>query len=183
MPPVITTQRLHLRNWLSTDADPFYAINQDPLVYEYLKGPMTMDEVRDFIDRMQQQFTLGGYTLWAVEEKSSGAMMGFVGLNHTDWPAHFTPAVEIGWRLGSQYWGKGYATEAAKAVLSYAFEALSLTELVSLTAVANQRSRRVMEKIGMTHDPADDFNHPKLPADHPLLRHVLYRLHRDDARV
>ena len=102
--------------------------------------------------------------------------IGYVGLNIPTFEAAFTPCVEIGWRLAAGHWGKGYATEAARAVLDYGFGSLGLKEIVSFTVPANVRSQAVMQRIGMTRDPAGDFNHPHIPQGHPLRRHVLYRL-------
>lgn len=175
---IIETERLILRTWKEEDAEAFYQINQDPKVLEFLPGPMTMAEVKQFIAHRNQCFIELRYTLWAVEEKQTQALIGFVGLSSPSWQAHFTPCVEIGWRIGSQYWGKGYATEAARAVLEYGFNIIGLPELVSFTVPQNIRSTGVMKKIGMTHDQADDFIHPKLPLDHPLSQHVLYRISR-----
>lgn len=117
-----------------------------------------------------------GFMFYAVELKATREMIGFLGLKKPSFEAHFTPAIEIGWRLASKHWNKGYATEGAKAVLDYGFNKLNLDEIVSFTAVNNIPSRRVMQKIGMHHNPADDFDHPKLTQDSPLRRHVLYRL-------
>ena len=114
--------------------------------------------------------------MWATTIKETGEFIGFVGLSIPSFEAHFTPCVEIGWRLTSSHWGKGYATEAALAVLKIGFEKYRLKEIVSFTASVNKRSIRVMEKIGMIHNVKDDFNHPKLAIDHPLSRHVLYRI-------
>ena len=119
------------------------------------------------------------YTFWAVELKDGGGLLGFVGLNDTDFEASFTPAVEIAWRLASQYWGFGYATEAAKAVFDYGYKELNLKEIVSFTVPENKRSIRVMEKIGLSRDPQGDFYHSKLPREHRLSRHVLYRTLKD----
>lgn len=173
---IIETERLILRTWKEDDAEAYFRINQDPKVIEFLRGPLTMEEVRAFIPAVNSHGAKYGYTLWATELKESGALMGFIGLNYTDWAAHFTPAVEVGWRLDSDYWGKGYATEGAKASLEYGFKQCGLKEVVSFTVPANIRSIGVMERIGMTRDPKGDFAHPKLPADHPLSRHVLYRV-------
>ncbi len=173
---VIETARLSLRTWKEQDADDYFQMNQDAKVIEFLRGPLTLEQVKDFIAGSNKQFEERGYTLWAVELKATGEFIGFIGLNYTDWPAHFTPAVEIGWRLGSQYWGKGYAREAAMAVLNFGFEHCGLKEIVSFTVPANVRSIRVMENIGMKRDLSGDFAHPKLPADHPLSLHVLYRI-------
>ena len=173
---VIDTERLILRTWQKKDAFDYFQINQDEKVIEFLRGPLTQSQVKDFMEHSNKQLEERGYTLWAVELKATGELIGFVGLNYTDWPAHFTPAVEIGWRLGSQYWGKGYAREAAAAVLNFGFEQCDLKEIVSFTVPANVRSIRVMENIGMKRDLSGDFAHPKLPTDHPLSLHVLYRI-------
>jgi ribosomal-protein-alanine N-acetyltransferase len=118
--------------------------------------------------------------LWALERVEDGAFLGFTGLSRPSFEAHFTPAVEVGWRLARHAWGHGFATEAARAALRFGFETVGLEEIVSFTVPANVRSRAVMERIGMHHDPSDDFDHPKLPAGHPLRAHVLYRLRRAD---
>lgn len=175
---IIESERLILRTWQDTDADVYYRINQDPKVIEFLRGTLTMQEVRDFMVAQNKQFTDKEYTLWAAEEKASGNLMGFVGLNYTDWGVLFTPAVEIGWRLGSEYWDKGYATEGARAVLKFGFDTICLQEIVSFTVPANVRSIRVMEKIGMHRDLKGDFLHPKLPLDHKLSKHILYRINK-----
>ena len=143
---------------------------------EFLRNPITREQVETFIAKANQSQTNRGYALWAAELKATGDMMGFIGLQYTDWKAHFTPAVEIGWRLGSQYWGNGYATEGAKAALDFGFNQIGLSEIVSLTVPGNKRSIRVMEKIGMTRDFDGDFAYPLIAADHPLSRHVLYRI-------
>lgn len=173
---VIKTERMILRTWRQDDIEAYYKINQNPKVIEFLRGPLTMQEVSDFINLVNQQYEQTGYTLWAAEEKSSGELMGFIGLNRVKWEAPFSPAVEIGWRLGSQYWQQGYATEGAKAALDYGFNQCALTEIVSFTVPENIRSIRVMEKIGLERDMNGDFAHPKLPPDHRLSKHVLYRL-------
>jgi ribosomal-protein-alanine N-acetyltransferase len=108
--------------------------------------------------------------------RGTGEFVGFTGLAVTEFEAHFTPAVEVGWRLARSAWGNGYATEAARAALSFGFEEAGLNEVVSFTAPANRRSRAVMERIGMSRDPRDDFDHPGLPGGHPLRPHVLYRV-------
>lgn len=174
----LETERLILRSWKNEDVDPYFRINQDKRVIECLRGPLAMEEVRAFIAAMNKQQDVRGYSLWAVEEKATGELMGFIGLNFIDWQAHFTPAVEIGWRLGSQYWGRGYATEGAQAVLHHGFEKTGLEEIVAITVPANKRSSRVMEKIGMMRDLEGDFLHPKLEVGHPLSQHMLYRIKR-----
>ncbi|MCR9191081.1 MAG: GNAT family N-acetyltransferase [Gammaproteobacteria bacterium] len=176
---ILETDRLILRTWKEEDAAAYFKINQDPKVIACLCGSLKMAEVNAFIVKMNHQQEERGYTLWATELKANGEMMGFIGLNYTDWPAHFTPAVEVGWRLGSQYWGQGYATEGAKASLAHGFTNCGLEEVVSLTVPANVRSIRVMEKIGLARDMNGDFIHPQLPAGHRLAQHILYRLTKD----
>lgn len=176
MTKVIETTRLILRTWDDEDVDIYYSINQDPKVYEFTRGPLTLSQVKEFMAFMNAQFEKMGYTLWAAEEKTSGNLMGFIGLCPVTWESHFTPAVEIGWRLGSEFWGKGYATEGALAVLEYGFSKCKLDEIVSFTVPFNARSIRVMEKIGMKRDLKGDFRHPKLTEDHRLSKHILYRI-------
>jgi RimJ/RimL family protein N-acetyltransferase len=131
------------------------------------------------VDRIEAHFAQRGFGLWAAELLDQSEFIGFIGLAVPRFKAAFTPCVEIGWRLASAHWGRGLATEGAQAVVRHAFQVLALRELVSFTVPANVRSRRVMEKLGMTHNPADDFDHPQLPEAHPLRRHVLYRLTRE----
>ncbi len=177
---ILETERLILRTFEETDLDPMTAINQDPRVMEYLLGPVDRAGTQALIDKINQHDLDYGYTLYAVELKSTGEFIGFVGLLTPNFDAHFMPNTEIGWRLSSKHWGNGYAPEAATAVLKYAFKVLELPEVVSFTVVNNQKSRRVMEKIGLQYNESDDFNHPKVPPDSPLYRHVLYRLSRED---
>ncbi|WP_133130836.1 GNAT family N-acetyltransferase [Legionella yabuuchiae] len=176
----ITTARLNLRSWKHSDIEVFYQINQEPKVLEFLPGAMSHDAVKSFMEKQNKQFQERGFMLWAVEIKESSELIGFVGLNFTDHPFPFAPAVEIGWRLGSKYWGKGYATEAAIAALNFGFNQIHLNEIVSFTVPENIRSQRVMKRIGMMRDAKNDFLHPKLAEDHPLSRHVLYRIHKND---
>jgi len=171
---VIDTPRLQLREWEDEDIPAFSLINQDPHVLEFLPGPLTPKETEDFVARIRNHFQTHGFGLWTVCLKETQEFIGYVGLNVPGFEAHFTPCVEIGWRFGSQHWGKGYATEAAQHVLSWGFE-FGLKEIVSFTVPANTRSIRVMEKIGMTRNPKDNFLHPKIPAHHRLAVHVLYR--------
>ncbi|MDQ5940511.1 MAG: hypothetical protein QG632_237 [Candidatus Dependentiae bacterium] len=176
---ILETERLILRTWREADIEPYLAINQDPKVFEWGLGiPMARERVETFIADMNKGFATDRFSAFAVEEKSSGNLIGYVGLCRVPWESHFTPAIEIGWRLASSSWGKGYATEAARAVLQYGFEVLKLDEVVSFTSPLNVRSQRVMEKIGMTRDMKGDFNHPRLAADHRLLQHGLYRIRR-----
>jgi len=180
MTTIIATPRLILRTWKQEDIDPYFRINQDPKVIEFLRGPLTLDEVNAFVSNVNNQQEKYGYTLWAVEVKQTGTFIGFIGLNYTNWESHFTPAVEIGWRLDSKSWGQGYATEGAKAALDFAFNKMNLQEIVSFTVPDNKRSIQVMERIGLKRDLNGDFEHPKLPKDHRLLKHILYRLTRED---
>ena len=176
--PTITTKRLLLRGWRDADRAPFAALNADPEVMRYLSRQLTRDESDAFIDRIMARWAERGHGLWAVERRADGAFLGFTGLAWHDFEAPFTPTVEIGWRLGREAWGHGYATEAATAALAWGFEVLGLEEVLSWTTVANLRSRRVIERIGMTRDPDDDFEHPQLPPGHPIRPHVLYRISR-----
>jgi RimJ/RimL family protein N-acetyltransferase len=170
------TERLLLRRWRQDDREPFAALNADPSVMEHF--PATLDRAASdaFADRVAQHLDEHGWGLWALEERTTGRFLGYTGLAVPRFEAHFTPAVEVGWRLARDAWGNGYATEAARAAVAVGFEQLGLDEIVSFTAVGNLRSRAVMERIGMTHDPADDFDHPALAEGDPLRRHVLYRL-------
>jgi RimJ/RimL family protein N-acetyltransferase len=140
---------------------------------------LSREQSDEVVDRIEAHFRTRGFGLCAAELDESGEFIGFIGLAVPTFEAAFTPCVEIGWRLATEYWGAGLATEGAREILRYAFEDLELPELVSLTAIGNERSRRVMAKLGMTHDAAENFDHPKLPAGHPLRRHVLYRLTRE----
>ena len=176
---MLKTERLILREWSEADREPFARMNADSRVMEYLGEPMSRDRSDEVADRIEAHFQAHGFGLCAVELAESGEFIGFIGLAVPTFEAAFTPCVEIGWRLAAEYWGAGLATEGAREIVRYAFEELGLAELVSLTAIRNERSRRVMAKLGMTHDAAENFDHPKLPAGHPLRRHVLYRLTRE----
>jgi len=177
---MLTTERLILRPWMKEDLELFTAMNADPKVMEYFLGTKSPEESKKEMEVLEKHIEKYGWGFWAVELSQSGQWIGMIGLKHVAIVAPFTPAVEIGWRLSHPFWGKGYATEGALASLKYGFEALLLPEIVSYTPVQNMRSRRVMEKIGLSHDLKDDFNHPRLPEGHPLRRHVLYRLKRSD---
>ncbi len=173
--PDLHTERLLLLRWRKSDCGPFARLNADPRVMEYFPATLTPAESDAMIGLIDAHFDRYGFGLWALELRDTGEFIGFTGLNVPNFDAPFTPCVEIGWRLAYDHWGKGLATEAARSVLHHAFTTLGLKEVVSFTAAINHRSRRVMEKLGMTRNPSDDFDHPKLPAGHPLLRHVLYR--------
>jgi RimJ/RimL family protein N-acetyltransferase len=179
---MIGTDRLLLRRWKEEDREPFARMNADPRVMEFM-FPLSRAESDRMIDRIESRFREQGFGLYAVELQQEQQFIGFVGLAVPTFQAHFTPCVEIGWRLSADYWGRGFATEGARAVLRHAFGPLGLDALVSFTVPANVRSRRVMGKIGMTHNPGDDFDHPHIPEGHPLRRHVLYRLSRPDWQI
>lgn len=180
---VIQTQRLALRPWIPADREPFSRINADPRVMEFLPAPLSVNESNQLADRIDAHFRERGFGLFAAELRQNHSFIGFIGLSVPGFHASFTPCVEIGWRLSAEHWGQGLATEGAQAVVRHAFEALGIDDLVSFTVPGNSRSRRVMEKLGMTRDPAEDFDHPGLPYGDPMRRHVLYRLGRSDFRL
>jgi RimJ/RimL family protein N-acetyltransferase len=173
---MIDTPRLLLREWRDEDLEPFSLLNADERVCEFLGKTFTPEESRAMIERYQAHFREHGFGIWAVEVKHGPAFIGYTGLWIQSFQAHFTPCIEIGWRLSFEYWGKGYATEAAKAVLNHAFTQLGIDEIVAFTVPKNGRSRAVMEKIGMKRDLHGDFDDPELPANHHLSRQVLYRV-------
>jgi RimJ/RimL family protein N-acetyltransferase len=171
---MMQTERLVMRGWRETDREPFAHLNADPEVMRHFMSTMSREQSDAFVDKIEAGFEERGWGLWALEV--DGAFIGYTGLQPVSFGAHFTPATEIGWRLARESWGQGYASEAARAAAAFAFAELELDELVSFTTTANARSRAVMERIGMTHDPADDFDHPALPEGHEQRPHVLYRL-------
>jgi RimJ/RimL family protein N-acetyltransferase len=182
MSPVgLRTERLLLRQWRVEDREPFAALNADPIVMEHFPSTLTRAESDAFADRIEHDLTERGWGLWAVEVPGNQPFIGFVGLAPVPFEAPFTPAVEIGWRLARAAWGAGYATEAARTVLTFALAELALDEVVSFTTVGNLRSQAVMQRIGLRRDPADDFEHPRLPVGSPLRCHVLYRIGRAEA--
>lgn len=178
--PELETARLRLRRWRDEDRAPFAALNADPAVMEHFPRPLTRRESDQLVERIEAGFAANGFGLWALELRATGRFVGFAGLGVPAFDAHFTPAVEVGWRLARTAWGSGYATEAGRAALAYGFEQAELEEVVAFTSVGNERSRAVMRRLGMSHDPAEDFDHPGLPAGHPLRRHVLYRVEGAD---
>ena len=177
----LRTDRLLLRGWRPGDRAPFAALNADPVAMEHFPSTMTREASDAFADRIQAGIEERGWGLWAVEVPGEADFIGFVGLNEATFPAPFTPAVEVGWRLAPAHWGRGYATEAARATVADGFDRLGLAEIVSFTTAANRRSRAVMERLGMRRDPGEDFEHPSVPLGHPMRRHVLYRLSRPAA--
>jgi RimJ/RimL family protein N-acetyltransferase len=178
--PVLETTRLVLRGWKESDLAPFAALNDDPLVMEHFPSRLTRADSDAMVASFGEHFARHGLGLWAVEAPGVAELLGFVGLSIPRFESHFTPCVEIGWRLAREHWGRGYAPEAARAALRFGFEQRGLDQIVSFTVPANLKSRRVMEKLAMHRDPAEDFDHPSLAEGHPLRRHVLYRLSRAD---
>jgi ribosomal-protein-alanine N-acetyltransferase len=155
-------------------------MNGDPTVMEFFYRPLSRTESDALVDMYAAELDESGHCPWAVEELSTGAFIGFVGLHAVQAHMPFAPGTEVGWRLARQYWGLGYATEAGAAAVLFGFGALGLEEILSFTSVLNLRSRRVMERLGMSYDQADDFDHPNIAEGHPLRPHVLYRLQRGD---
>jgi ribosomal-protein-alanine N-acetyltransferase len=174
--PTLVTDRLILRRWRESDREPFARLNADPEVMRHFLRPLGRAESDALVDRIEARFEERGYGLWAVERREDGAFLGFTGLAYHSFEAHFTPCVEIGWRLDRFAWGNGYATEAAREAMRFGFEDATLDEIVSFTSKGNAASMKVMERLGMHRDPADDFDYPNVPIGHPLRRHVLYRL-------
>lgn len=174
----IETERLCLREWKSSDFVPFAMMNRSKRACEFLPKTLSTEESDSLAKRFIDHHAICGFAPYAVEEKQHHRFIGYVGLMIPTFEASFMPAVEIGWRLSPDYWGRGYASEAALSVLGEGFGALGLHEIVSFTVPQNQRSIRVMEKIGMVHDPDGDFMHPALPNGHPLSYHLLYRVIR-----
>lgn len=169
------TERLLMRHWRDADREPFAALNADPVVMRHFPRLIDRAECDAFIDRKQALLAAQGWGQWAVELLSTGEFIGFVGLSSPVDDLPPAPCTEVGWRLAARHWGSGYAPEAARAGLGVAFEGLGVAEVVSFTTTLNAPSRRVMEKIGMRHDPARDFDHPRTPGWHGQ-RHVLYAL-------
>jgi RimJ/RimL family protein N-acetyltransferase len=177
-PQELTTARLRLRRWHDDDREPFAAMNADPVVMEHFVTTLDRAASDAFVDRIDACFEERDYGLWVVEEQATGVFCGYVGLWPALFEAPFTPAVEIGWRLPTSAWGKGYASEAALAAVADGFERVGLEEILSFTSRTNVPSQRVMERIGMVRDEAGDFDHPNVPEGHPVRPHVLYRLPR-----
>ena len=191
---VLRTARLILREWRDSDLAPFAVLNADPRVMEHFPSLLSRAQSDEFAARVRSELAERGFGLWALEVPGVAPFIGFTGLAVVRFDAPFTRAsqqaprsgarsepqasgvIEIGWRLAHEHWGRGYVPEAARAALAHAFGPLGLGEIVAFTTVGNANSRRVMEKLGMTHDPAVDFDHPDLAPGHPLRRHVLYRI-------
>ena len=182
-PEQLVTDRLLLRRWRDDDLEPFAAMNADPEVMRWFPSTMTRESSDAWVrDRAVQTFDEGG-GLWALERRDTAAFVGFTGCLWQRYDASFTPALEVGWRLVREHWGLGFAPEAAAASLDDVFGRGVVDEVVSTTTVRNVNSRRVMTKLGMTHDPADDFDHPNVDVDSPVRPHVLYRLRAADWRA
>ncbi|WP_126147015.1 GNAT family N-acetyltransferase [Synechococcus elongatus] len=169
----LNTDRLRLRAWQESDREPFAVLNADPVVMEHFPACLSRAESDDLVDRIEAHWQQWGFGLWAVEQKSDRAFIGFIGLKTVPFEADFTPAVEIAWRLAQPYWGQGFASEGAKAALQFGFEQLQLDTIVSFTAVCNQRSQRLMQRLGLQQ--VGTFEHPALPEGDRLRTHVLYR--------
>jgi len=167
-----------LRRWTPRDLPAFAEMNADSRVMEFLPKLLSREESDAFANRIGDHFDCHGFGFWAVEIAGIDTFAGFVGLSVPRFQAHFTPCVEVGWRLAYEHWGHGYATEAATAAINFGFTKIGMDQIVSFTVPNNHRSRRVMERLGMTHSPADDFEHPAFAVGHRLRQHVLYRLPR-----
>lgn len=174
----LSTERLILRRWKADDLEPFAQICADPSVMEFYPKPLTFQEARAAVERIEAQFEADDFGLWALEVQKTGEFIGYVGLSRPSFHTHFTPCVEIGWRLARKHWGSGLATEAAREALQDGFERIHLKEIVSFTALINKRSIKLMERIGMIRNPEDDFLHPSLADGDRLKPHVLFRLSR-----
>ena len=177
---VCETARVCLRLWRDEDAESFAVLNSDPEVMRHFPARLDRAESDALLARIRAHHEQHGFGLWALQIKGGAPFVGFVGLSVPRFEAHFLPGVEIGWRILASHWGKGYVTEAARAALGHGFEVLKLHEIVSFTVEGNVRSWRVMQRLGMHRDPADDFDMPTLPEGHLLRRHLLYRMSAAD---
>ncbi len=176
--PLLETPRLRLRGWRDDDVEAWIGMNADERVREFFPDVASREESLNAAQRLRSAFERDGYGWWVLERKERPGFAGVIALQPIPFEAHFTPAHEIGWRLPVEAWGHGYASEGAAAAMRFAFEQLHLGEVVAITASINRRSRAVMERLEMTHDPRDDFDHPRLEFGHRLQRHVLYRAKR-----
>lgn len=180
MTTTLTSERLILRPWRDDDLDALAQLCADPEVMAHFPEVLDRAGSARLLDRLMAHQAEHGFTFWCLERREDGAVVGFTGLARVGFAAPFVPAVETGWRLARPYWGQGYALEAARRSLQFAFTDLQLAEVVAFTVPANQRSWSVMERLGMRRDPAGDFEHPSLPAGHPLRQHLLYRIKQED---
>ena len=184
LPESFQTDRLQLRQWLPEDLAAFAEMNADPEVMKFLPGVMTREDSDHFqSSRIDRHFLDYGYGPWAVERKDTNEFIGYVGLMWQTFDSSFTPALEVGWRLARQHWGRGFATEAGRRSLAIAFDVVNESEVVSMTVPQNTRSRAVMRRIGMTYDAADDFDHPRFGEGDALRRHVLHRMSQSQWRI
>ena len=174
--PTIETPRLILRDWCDDDVEAYVRMNADPRVTEFFPLPYTRERSESNARVIREMLARDGFGWWAVDVRGGARFAGLIALQEVPFQTAFTPANEIGWRFTAEHWGHGYATEGARAALDFALRELGWREVVAFTAAVNTRSRRVMERLGMTYDPRDDFDHPKVEAGHPLRRHVLYRI-------
>ena len=177
---VLTTARLRLRLWRDEDLEPYAALNADPRVREFFPSVQTYQESADSMQSIRDHWQRRGFGLWAVEAIGRAPFIGFIGLSVPSFDAPFMPCVELGYRLAFEHWGHGYATEGSRAAIRFGFATIGLPEIVAMTTVGNERSRRVMERLGMKRNPADDFDHPLIVTGHPQRPHVLYRLSARD---
>lgn len=166
----LVTERLRVRLWTEADRADFRRMNADPRVMKFFPSTLSEAESDALLARIQAHQEEHGFTFWAVEDKTTGSLAGLTGLARVAFDAPFTPCVEIGWRFLPEYWGTGYALEAARSVMGYAFKVLKLPEVVAFTTETNLPSQGLMRRLGMLHNPAEDFDHPALPPDHPLHR-------------
>lgn len=169
-----------MRPWRDEDLEPFAGLNADPLVMEHMPKLLSRTASDELASGYAQHLRQHGFGMWAVELLRGAPFIGFVGIAYPRLNAHFTPCVEVGWRLAHEYWGNGYATEAAQKALALGFDEFGLREIIAYTAARNDRSRAVMKRLRMQRDPSDDFDHPNMPSGDPLRPHVLYRLQRRD---
>lgn len=179
---MLTTDRLILRQWRPDDREPFAAMSADPRVMEFFPALLNRAESDALADRFAARIEERGFGFWAIELPGIARFIGFAGLSIPGFATHFTPCVEIGWRLSPDYWGQGYASEAARRALQFGFDEAGFAEIVAFAAAGNRRSRAVMERIGMTYDAEGEFDMPSLPEDSPVRRHVLYRIRAGDPR-
>jgi ribosomal-protein-alanine N-acetyltransferase len=175
-PITLRTERLVLRPWQDADRAPYAELNADPRVMEFFPAPLTREQSDAHVDHIQATFAAQGWGLWAAERTDTGEFIGFIGLSIPSFEAPFLPGVEVGWRLAHDHWGQGFAPEGGRAALGFAFDVVGYDEVLSFTTVANAKSRRVMEKLGLRHHPDEDFDHPNVPEGDPIRPHVLYRI-------
>jgi RimJ/RimL family protein N-acetyltransferase len=179
VPLRLETDRTILRPWTDSDLDPWVALNSDERVMEFFPSTYTRERAERSAALLRERLERDGYGWWVLEIKGGASFAGVIALQDVPFEAHFTPALEVGWRLRHDHWGRGYATEGARAALEFAFSELQRDEVVAMTAALNEPSQRVMQRLGMTRDPNGDFEHPAVAAGHPIRPHVLYRIRRN----